>query len=116
VKPFIFLALGIFIAAMPKAAIAQSQNLLNRNLIFAEGTAELTGQNDSAGIFLSVQSEAREMEKAASDNATKTEAVLQAVKALPIKNLKVKREHYLFLTNCLQSDEDETVFRQQQIA
>jgi len=93
-KPLIFITLGIFILAMPNAAIAQSQNLLNRNLIFAESTAELTGQNDSARIFLSVQSEAREMEKAAADNATKTEAVLQAVKALPIKDLKVKTSNY----------------------
>jgi uncharacterized protein YggE len=93
-KPSIFIALGIFIAAMPNASIAQSQNLLNRNLVFAEGTADVTGENDSARIFLSVQSEAREMEKAAVNNATKTEAVLQAVKALPIKDLKLKTRNY----------------------
>jgi len=93
-KPLIFLSLGLLIAAMPNAAIAQSQNLLNRNLIFAEGTADVTGQNDSARISLAIQSEAREMEKAAANNATKTEAVLQAVKALPIKDLKVKTRNY----------------------
>jgi hypothetical protein len=93
-NPLFFLSLVIFFAAMPNAAIAQSQNLLNRNLIFAEGTADVTGQNDSARIFLSVQSEARDMETAAADNAAKTEAVLQAVKALPIKDLKIKTRNY----------------------
>ena len=93
-KLLFFLSLGLFIAAMPNTAIAQSQNLLNRNLIFAEGAAEVTGQNDSARIFLSVQSEAREMEKAAADNATKTEAVLRAVKKLPIEDLKIKTRNY----------------------
>ena len=93
-KPLFFLSLALFIAAMPYAAIAQSQYLLNRNLIFTEGTADVTGQNDSARISLSVQSEARKLEKAAADNATKTEAVLQAVKALRIKDLKVKTRNY----------------------
>lgn len=93
-KPLFFLSLALFIAAMPYAAIAQSQYLLNRNLIFAEGTADVTGQNDSARISLSTQSEARKLEKAAADNATKTEAVLQAVKALRIKDLKVKTRNY----------------------
>jgi hypothetical protein len=79
---------------MPYAAIAQSQYMLNRNLVFAEGTADVTGQNDSARISLSVQSEAREMEEAAADNVTKTEAVLQAVKALRFKDLKVKTRNY----------------------
>lgn len=93
-KPLFFISIALFIAAMPNAAIAQSQYLLNRNLIFAEGTADVSGQNDSARISLSVQSEAREMEKAAADNATKTEAVLQAVKTLRIKDLKVKTRNY----------------------
>ena len=93
-KPLFFLSLALFIAAMPYAAIAQSQYLLNRNLIFTEGTADVTGQNDSARISLSVQSEARKLEKAAADNATKTEAVLQAVKALRIKDLNVKTGNY----------------------
>ena len=93
-KPLLFLSLALFIAAMPYAAIAQPQYLLNRNLIFAEGTADVTGQNDSARISLSVQSEARKLEKAAADNATKTEAVLQAIKALSIKDLKVKTRNY----------------------
>ena len=93
-KPLFFLSLALFIAAIPNTAIAQSQHLLNRNLIFAEGTAEVTDQNDSARISLSVLSEAREMEKAAADNATRTESVLQAVKALHIKDLKVKTRNY----------------------
>jgi uncharacterized protein len=93
-KPLFFLSLALFIVAMPYAAIAQSQYMLNRNLVFAEGTADVTGQNDSARISLSVQSEAREMEEAAADNVTKTEAVLQAVKALRIKDLKVKTRNY----------------------
>jgi uncharacterized protein YggE len=93
-KPLFFLSLALFIVAMPYAAIAQSQYMLNRNLVFAEGTADVTGQNDSARISLSVQSEAREMEEAAADNVTKTEAVLQAVKALRFKDLKVKTRNY----------------------
>lgn len=92
-KPF-FLSLALFIATMPMAAIAQSQYLMNRNLIFAEGAAEVTDQNDSARISLSVLSEAREMEKAAAVNATRTESVLQAVKALRIKDLKIKTRNY----------------------
>jgi hypothetical protein len=93
-KPLFLLSLVLFIVAMPIAAIAQSQHLMNRSLIFAEGAAEVTDQNDSARILLSVLSEAREMEKAAAANATRTESVLQAVKALRIKDLKVKTRNY----------------------
>lgn len=93
-KPLFFLFLALVVAAMPGAAIAQSPQRLTRNLIFTEGTADVTGQNDSARISLSVQSEARDMEKAAADNAARTEAVLQAVKALPIEDLKVKTRNY----------------------
>ncbi len=93
-RSLFLLALSLFVIASPSAVLAQTQSSLDRNLIFAEGTAEVTGQNDSAGISLSVQSEAREMESAATDNAARTEAVLQAIKSLRIENLKVKTSDY----------------------
>ena len=66
----------------------------NRNVIFTEGTAEVTGQNDSARISVAVVDEGPVLEKVSSENARKTKAVLKAIKGLNIKNLKLKTANY----------------------
>jgi len=86
--------LTLFLFAIPVTVPAQAQHTFDRNLIFTQGTAEVTGQNDSARIYISVQSEAKKMEKAAADNATRTSAVLKSVGALRIRELKTKTMSY----------------------
>lgn len=93
-KPVTFFFLAIFFVVISNATVAQSQPPLDRNLIFTQGTAEVTGQNDSARIHVSVQSEAREMENAAADNAARTDAVLKAIKTAGIRDLKVETGNY----------------------
>jgi uncharacterized protein YggE len=66
----------------------------DRNLILTEGTAEITGQNDSAKIFIAVVTQGRKLEQASSENADKTKAVLTAVKGLNIKQLKLETSNY----------------------
>jgi uncharacterized protein YggE len=66
----------------------------DRNLILTEGVAEITGQNDSARISVAVLTEGRDLEKASSENAAKTESVLKSLKDLNISNLKLETSHY----------------------
>jgi uncharacterized protein YggE len=73
---------------------AHSQDVSDRNLIFAEGTAEVVGQNDSAKIFIAVVTTAGKLDRASSENAVKTKAVLTAVNGLSIKNLKLQTSDY----------------------
>lgn len=93
-KAFFLFLLTFCLTSLPNNVSAQSQHTLDRNFIFTQGTAEITGQNDSARIHISVQTEAREMEKAAADNAAKTDAVIEAIKALDIRDLKKKTANY----------------------
>ena len=83
---------GIFFIAY--TSFAESPPALDRNLILTEGTAEVTGQNDSARISIAVVTEGRHLEQVSSDNAEKTKRVLKAVKGLNIKNLKFKTSDY----------------------
>ena len=76
------------------ATFAQSPPVLDRNVIFTEGMAELTGQNDSANISLAVVTDGENLEHISSENAGTTKGVIQAIKALNIKDLKLKTSNY----------------------
>jgi uncharacterized protein YggE len=66
----------------------------DRNLILTDGSAEVTGRNDSATIFIAVVTEGRKLEQVTSENANKTKAVLTTLKGLNIKNLKLETSDY----------------------
>ena len=76
------------------SAFAGPPDVSDRNLILTEGTGEVMGQNDSAKIFIAVVTEGRTLEKVASENADKTNAVLTAIKDLNIKHLKLETSNY----------------------
>jgi len=76
------------------STFAQSPPVLDRNVIFTEGMAEVTGQNDSANISLAVVTDGENLEHISSENASATKDVIQAIKALNIKNLKLKTSNY----------------------
>jgi hypothetical protein len=76
------------------STFAQSPPALDRNLIFTEGIAELTGQNDSAEISIAVVTDGGDLEQASSENASKTTGVIREIKGLNIKNLKLKTSNY----------------------
>lgn len=76
------------------STFAQSPPALDRNVIFTEGMAELKGQNDSANISLAVVTDGENLEQISSANASTTNRVIQAIKALNIKNLKLETSNY----------------------
>ncbi len=78
------------LACLPAAAASTAA----RNLIHTEGSAEVAGQNDSAGISLAVVSEGRELDMVTADNAARTKQVLQAVDDLKIEGLKAKTANF----------------------
>lgn len=75
-------------------AFAQCPSARDYNLILTDGTAEVTGQNDSAKISVAVVTQGRNLEQVSSENAGKTKAVIQAVNGLNIKNLKLETSDY----------------------
>lgn len=76
------------------STFAQSPSVSDRNLIVTEGMAEVTGQNDSAKISISIVTEGRKLEAVSIENSQKTKAVLKAVNGLNIKNIKLKTSNY----------------------
>jgi uncharacterized protein YggE len=76
------------------STFAQSPPVLDRNVILTEGMAEVTGQNDSANISLAVVTDGENLEHISSENAGTTKGVIQAIKALNIKDLKLKTSNY----------------------
>jgi len=65
-----------------------------RNIIVTDGTAEVTGRNDSAEITIAVITQAKRLGLAGSENDAKTGAVLESVKGLDIANLKLHTAGY----------------------
>ena len=63
-------------------------------LILTEGTGTVTGQNDSAKLTIGILSEGRDLEQTSSENASRTKAVLGAIKGLNVKGLKLKTAGY----------------------
>jgi uncharacterized protein YggE len=73
---------------------AQSNAGRDRNVILTEGTAEVTGQNDSTRISIAVITSGKDLERVGSENAEKTKRVIKAIKALEIKGLDLKTSDY----------------------
>ena len=76
------------------STFAQSSPASDRNLILTEGKAEVTGQNDSARISVAVLTDGRNLEQVSSVNAGKSKEVLEVIKSLNIRNLKLKTSNY----------------------
>ncbi len=93
-KRIIILVLMAGCCLAANSVFARSPEASDRHLIFTEGTAEVTGQNDSAQIFISVVTEGRKLEQAGSENADKTKSVLTAVKGLNIQHIKLETSNY----------------------
>jgi uncharacterized protein YggE len=95
-KRTFFAVLTISLLLMARSAVAGPgcPGESSRNVILTEGTAEVTGQNDSARISVAVVDEGPVLEKVTSENSGKTKAVLKAIKDLNIRNLKLKTANY----------------------
>ncbi len=93
-KKTVFCTLFLSLTVFAHVAFAEALTGLERNLIITEGSGQVMGQNDSARIFIAVQTEGRDMKKTASENAAKTEAVIKAIEKLKIKDLKLKTSNY----------------------
>jgi uncharacterized protein YggE len=76
------------------SAFGQCLSARDLNLIHTQGSAEVMGQNDSAKVSVAVVTKGRDLEKVSSENAGRTKAVIQAVKGLNIKVLKLKTSNY----------------------
>ena len=92
-KAFVFL-LTVPLFFMANSSFAQCSAAPKRNVILTDGSAEVTGQNDSARISLAVVTEGRKLDQASSENAGKIDAVLKGIKGLNIKSLKLKTTNY----------------------
>ena len=86
--------LTVSLLLMAHSTIAQCPSAWDRNLILTQGMAEVMGQNDSARISVAVVTQGRNLERVSSENAGKTKAVIQAIKGLNIKDLKLKTSNY----------------------
>ena len=86
--------LTVSLLLIAHSIFAQCPSASDRSLILTHGMAEVMGQNDSARISVSVVTQGRNLEQVGSENAGKTKAVIQAVKGLNIKDLKLKTSNY----------------------
>jgi len=93
-KKAYILVLMACICLTANSVLAGSPSASDRNLILTGGTAEVTGQNDSAKVFIAVVTEGRKLEQAGSENANKTNAVLTTLKGLNIKHLKLETSNF----------------------
>ena len=86
--------LTVSLLLIAHSTFAQCPSAWDRNLILTQGMAEVMGQNDSARISVAVVTQGRNLEQVSSENAGKTKAVIQAIKGLNIKDLKLKTSNY----------------------
>ena len=92
-KAFIMILLAGVLFSGP-AVSADSVTAADRNLILTEGTAEVTGENDSVRILIAVVTEGRNLETVSAENMDITGKVLLAVKSLGIERLALKTIDY----------------------
>lgn len=89
------IALGIFILIMlAPASLVRAGEDFKRNLLLAEGSAEVSAENDSGMIWATVVTENKSLERAGSENAARTKKVMAAVQGLKIKNLKLETTRF----------------------
>ena len=86
--------LTVSLMLIVQSAFAQCPSARDRNLILTDGMAEITGQNDSAKVSVAVVTQGRNLEQVSLENADKTKAVINAIKGLNIKDLKLKTSDY----------------------
>ncbi len=84
----------LYLILLTSPCFAQQPSDLERNLITTHGSAEVTAENDSAVVSIAVVTEGTQLNRVGLDNDKKTRAVLQAIKNLGFKNLKVKTSGY----------------------
>lgn len=84
----------ISILLIAYSGFAQSPPASDRILILTEGTAEVSGLNDSARISIAVVTEGRSLDRAGLENDAKTRAVHERIKGSGIQNLKIKTAGY----------------------
>lgn len=87
-------ALTVSLLFIAHSAFGQCPSARDLNLIHTQGSAEVMGQNDSSKVSVAVVTQGRNLEKVSSENAGRTKAVIQAVKGLSIKDLKLKTSNY----------------------
>ena len=92
-KKSIFILLAGLLLIAP-SGFAQSTPASDLNMIITDGTAEVSGQNDSARISIAVVTDGASLDRVGSENDAKTRAVLEAVKGLGVDNLKLKTTGY----------------------
>jgi len=90
---FILILLACTLLIAP-AVSAESVPAAERNLILTDGTAEVSGENDSVRILIAVVIHGRNLEAVSAANMDATEKVLSAVKSLDIKLLTLKTIDY----------------------
>ncbi|WP_299983083.1 SIMPL domain-containing protein [Desulfobacula sp.] len=83
---------GVFLNTL--VVSAKSVPAEERNLILTDGTAEVTGKNDSVRISIGVVTEGRSLEMVSAANMDITGKVLLAVKSLNIEHLALKTTDY----------------------
>lgn len=89
---FLFLMACLFLPA--HSIFAQSPSDTHRRVILTEGVAEVSGQNDSVRISLSVVTEGPNLEQAGSENAEKMKRVIDTIRELNVPNLDFKTSNY----------------------
>jgi uncharacterized protein YggE len=92
-KTFILL-FAVSLLFMAHSSFAQCPSASDNHLILTEGTAEVTGQNDSAKISVAVVTDGRNLEQVSAENAAKTKEVLKAIKDFQIENLRLETSSY----------------------
>ncbi len=92
-KAFILILLAGVLLGVPVVS-AECVPAADRNLIFTDGTAEVTGENDSVRISIAVVTQGRSLETVNAANMDITGKVLMAVKLLNIERLTLKTIDY----------------------
>ena len=76
------------------AASAQPSPAADRNLILTEGSADVTGRNDSASVTIAVETSGRNLKQVGAANAAAGSAVIKALKALNLEALVLTTADY----------------------
>lgn len=61
-----------------------------KRLLLSDGHAEISAENDSVRLWMTVLTEHTSLDQAGSENTTKTKRVISALKAMRIKEMKLK--------------------------
>ncbi len=73
---------------------AQSPCGSGQRLLLADGNAEMSAENDSVRLWMTVSTEHQSLDQAGSENTAKTKRVISALKALRIKEMKLKTARF----------------------